>query len=43
MTPVVVQEGASPLILAMPHTGTALPPAILARLNARGQVLADTD
>lgn len=43
MTPVVVQEGASPLILAMPHTGTALPPAILARLNPRGQVLADTD
>lgn len=43
MTPVAVHEGDGPLILAMPHTGTFVPPAIMARLNARGQVLADTD
>ncbi len=43
MNPVEVVEGDSPLILGLPHTGTWLPPAIMARLNARGQVLADTD
>lgn len=41
--PVIVQQGHSPLILAMPHVGTHLPPEIFARLNARGQELTDTD
>lgn len=43
MIPVEVAEGPGPLILAMPHTGTWLPPAILARLNPRGRLLTDTD
>ncbi|AUH63864.1 N-formylglutamate deformylase [Paracoccus zhejiangensis] len=43
MTPVEVHEGDSPVILGLPHTGTFLPDAIFARLNARGQELADTD
>lgn len=43
MTPVLVEQGDSPVILGLPHTGTWLPPEIFARLNARGQVLADTD
>lgn len=43
MRPVEVTEGAGPLILGMPHTGTFLPPEIIAQLNARGRMLADTD
>lgn len=43
MTPVEVHEGDSPVILGLPHTGTYLPAEIHARLNARGQELADTD
>ncbi|MGR3723310.1 N-formylglutamate deformylase [Abyssibius alkaniclasticus] len=35
--------GDSPLVLGLPHTGTHVPPDIAARLNARGQALADTD
>ncbi len=38
-----VQPGSSPVIIALPHTGTYVPPAILARLNENGQMLADTD
>jgi N-formylglutamate deformylase len=41
--PVEVVPGDSPVILGLPHTGTWLPEDIRARLNARGQVLADTD
>lgn len=41
--PVEVTRGDSPVILGLPHTGTFLPDDIRARLNARGQVLADTD
>ncbi|WP_207100164.1 N-formylglutamate deformylase [Paracoccus shandongensis] len=41
--PVLVVEGDSPVILGLPHTGTYLPDEIHARLNARGQELADTD
>ena len=40
MTPVLVEQGDSPVILGLPHTGTWLPPEIFARLNARGRVLA---
>lgn len=43
MTPVEVCDGDSPVILGLPHTGTHLPDDILARLNDRGQMLADTD
>jgi len=41
--PVEVVRGESPLILGLPHTGTHLPEAIRAKLNARGRILADTD
>jgi len=43
MNPVIVEEGASPVILAMPHGGRYLPAAIRARLNPLGQRLDDTD
>lgn len=42
-SPVEVVQGDSPLILGLPHTGTHVPDAILAKLNARGRILADTD
>ncbi len=38
-----VIKGDSPVILAQPHGGTDLPDGIFARLNRRGQGLADTD
>ena len=43
MTPVIVTEGDSPVILGQPHGGTDVPGAILARLNPLGRKLADTD
>ena len=43
MSPVEIQRGSSPVILAFPHTGTDVPPDIAARLNAEGEVLRDTD
>ncbi len=43
MTPVEVIAGNSPIILAQPHGGTYVPAAMMARLNARGQLLTDTD
>jgi formiminoglutamase len=43
MTPVMVTQGAGPVILAMPHGGTSLPDDLLARLNPRGRGLDDTD
>ncbi len=43
MTPVEVLRGKRPVILGLPHTGTWLPAEVLARLNARGRALADTD
>ncbi|MGV0877179.1 N-formylglutamate deformylase [Martelella sp. FLE1502] len=41
--PVIVKQGASPIILGFPHTGTHIPPEIEARLNDNGRLLADTD
>ncbi|KQT85487.1 N-formylglutamate deformylase [Aurantimonas sp. Leaf443] len=41
--PVSVEQGSSPVILAFPHSGTAFPAAIEARLNETGRVLSDTD
>lgn len=40
---VAVERGDSPVILAFPHSGTAMPPAIADRLNDNGRLLADTD
>ena len=38
-----IRRGASPVILAFPHTGTDVPAAILEWLNDNGRRLADTD
>ena len=43
MNPVEVTRGESPVVLGFPHTGTFVPDDILARLNDRGKMLADTD
>ncbi|TQE99259.1 MAG: N-formylglutamate deformylase [Spiribacter salinus] len=43
MTPVEITRGTGPVVLGLPHSGTHLPPDISARLNDRGQLLADTD
>ncbi|GHF58400.1 N-formylglutamate deformylase [Seohaeicola zhoushanensis] len=43
MTPVDIVRGDGPVVLGMPHTGTWLPQEIRSRLNANGQLLADTD
>jgi formiminoglutamase len=43
MNPVEVERGDGPLVLGLPHTGTYLPEAVLAKLNQRGRILADTD
>lgn len=43
MTPVEVHQGDSPIVLGLPHTGTHVPDQIMARLNARGRGLDDTD
>lgn len=42
MAPYIIR-GDSPLLLAQPHGGTEIPPAILARLNQQGHLKADTD
>lgn len=43
MNPVDIKEGASPVILCQPHSGTFIPDEISRRLNARGKALADAD
>lgn len=43
MEPFSLVRGDTPLVLAMPHTGTWLPPDAWDRLNERGRRLADTD
>jgi formiminoglutamase len=43
MSVVEIGRGSSPVILAFPHTGTDLPADIRQRLNANGEILADTD
>ncbi|MHB2169586.1 N-formylglutamate deformylase [Alsobacter sp. R-9] len=40
---VTVHRGVSPLILSMPHPGTAVPPEVATALNERGRLLEDTD
>ncbi len=43
MKPAHIIRGDSPVILAMPHTGTYVPEDIYAALNANGRKLTDTD
>lgn len=43
MRPVDVAEGAGPVILGLPHTGTFVPPEIGVLLNAEGRSLRDAD
>ncbi|GAW35813.1 N-formylglutamate amidohydrolase [Roseovarius sp. A-2] len=43
MKPVEIQQGDSPIVLGLPHTGTFVPEDILADLNPRGRGLDDTD
>ena len=43
MTPVEVTRGDGPVVFGLPHTGKWLPQDVFARLNPRGQALADTD
>lgn len=41
--PPLVDQGDSPVILGLPHTGTDVPAHILDRFNERGRAMADTD
>lgn len=43
MNPVDIQQGDSPIVLGLPHTGTYVPHDILEDLNMRGKGLDDTD
>lgn len=43
MNPVSIEQGSSPVILGMPHTGTYVPDDVTAKLNAEGRRLRDTD
>lgn len=43
MNPVDVEEGSSPVVLAMPHVGQYIPDDIKLRLNDLGQRIDDTD
>ena len=43
MKPIHVSKGNSPVILAMPHTGTYVPKDIETNLNTNGRKLTDTD
>jgi len=36
-------EGDAPLLVSLPHVGTAVPPDLMERLTPEGQLLADTD
>ncbi|NPD16612.1 N-formylglutamate deformylase [Xinfangfangia sp. D13-10-4-6] len=43
MEPFTLQQGDSPMILAFPHAGFALPGEVAARLNDEGRLCRDTD
>lgn len=43
MSLINITQGNSPLVLGLPHTGTDIPDACLARLNDAGRAMADTD
>ena len=38
-----VVQGALPIVLGMPHTGTDVPPDVWETLNETGRALADTE
>ncbi|OAB55348.1 N-formylglutamate deformylase [Phormidium willei BDU 130791] len=42
-SPFVLTPGDSPLLISVPHCGTAVPPELFARFTPAGQLLADTD
>jgi formiminoglutamase len=43
MMAVTTQQGSSPIVLGLPHTGTLVPEDVAAKLNTNGRKLADTD
>ncbi len=43
MDPVLVKQGAGPVILGMPHGGTEIPDTLSPRMNEKGLAVADTD
>jgi N-formylglutamate deformylase len=43
MTPLSVTQGAGPIVLGLPHTGTFVPDDVDVALNENGRKLADTD
>lgn len=43
MTPRILREGKSPLVLGMPHVGTAIPPEVAVALSDLGRSVPDTD
>jgi len=43
MNAIEVNQGDSPIVLGLPHTGTHIPDVVSAKLNARGKGLDDTD
>lgn len=43
MEPFLFRSGSAPLLVSMPHTGTHLPQALLARMTPAAKLLADTD
>lgn len=43
MEPFRFRAGSSPLLVSMPHVGTHIPPALLARLTPAARALPDTD
>lgn len=43
MTPVAIEQGSSPVILGMPHTGILVPDDVKAKLDREGLRLRDTD
>ena len=43
MMPFTVRQGAGPIVLGLPHTGTFVPDDIAVKLNENGRKLADTD
>jgi N-formylglutamate deformylase len=43
MTPFFLREGATPLVISVPHAGTAIPAALRARMTDAALALGDTD
>ena len=43
MTVFTLTQGATPLLVSMPHTATGIPPELAARMTEAGRALPDTD